>query len=282
MNKPDQSQIPAPGSPAWNGVAGQAWVDAQSLLDSMFAPIEQHLVDATVERGATRILDVGCGTGSVTLSIARRLGVNSMSIGVDISEPMIAHARERAGESSPNAQFVTADAAEFAVDEPFELLVSRFGLMFFRDPAAAFANLRRQIRPNGGLVGIVWRGPDQNPFMTTAVKAARPLLPDLPAYDPDAPGQFGLSGRERTTRILEDAGWQNISLRPVEFNCGLPVQQLEDYVTRLGILGARWPELDEPMRATVLAAVLPAFAEFSDGREIRYTAACWEVSADAS
>src|SRR5262249_45490429 len=142
-------------------------------------------------RGARSVLDVGCGTGATTLAIARALGAGGRSVGIDISEPMLALAWERAKREKGTATFVVADA-ETPAFEPgsFDTIVSRFGVMFFGDSVRAFANLRSAVRPGGDLALIAWRGPADNPFMTAAERAAAAYLPDIPPRSVDGPGQF--------------------------------------------------------------------------------------------
>ncbi len=134
----------------WNGPAGRAWVEAQEVLDQMFEPLEDLLVEAVLAGSGRRVLDVGCGTGSTTLAVARRLGAEGGCVGIDISEPMIAAARARAGREGLPASFIRANAQVHAFEPAsFDLIISRFGVMFFDDPVAAFANLARAAR-NGG------------------------------------------------------------------------------------------------------------------------------------
>ena len=143
-----------------------------------------------------RVLDVGCGTGSTTLAVARLLGAKGRCTGIDISEPMIAAARARAEREGTPASFIRADAQTHAFEPAsFDMIISRFGVMFFDDSVRAFANLRRAARDDAELRFIAWRSAAENPFMTTAERAAAPLLPNLPARRPDAPGQFAFADR---------------------------------------------------------------------------------------
>src|SRR5438270_1708240 len=160
----------------WNGLAGRAWVETQEALDRMFEPFERLLVEAAAAKAARGVLDVGCGTGSTTLAIARRLGASARCVGLDISAPMIAVAQGRAEREGSPARFITADAQRHAFEPAsFDMIVSRFGVMFFDDPVGAFANLRRAARDGAELRCIAWRSAAENPFMTTAERAAAPL-----------------------------------------------------------------------------------------------------------
>ncbi|MEU0164715.1 class I SAM-dependent methyltransferase [Streptomyces iakyrus] len=264
----------------WNGPAGNAWVDLQELLDEMFRPFEELLVDAVAAEHAGSVLDVGCGTGGITRAVARRAG---HCVGVDVSGPMIEAARAHAEREGVPASFIQADAQEYAFEPgAFDAVVSRFGVMFFNDPVRAFGNLRSTVRDGAGLRCVVWRGPEENPFMTTAERAAAPFLPELPARRPDQPGQFAFADPERVHRILTESGWAGIDIQPVDVVCALPEKDLVTYFTRLGPLGMVLPGADERTRAEIVEAVRPAFDPFVRGTEVRYTAACWMVSARAA
>jgi SAM-dependent methyltransferase len=261
----------------WNGVAGQAWVDAQAVLDHMFRPIEQHLAEAAAASPG-RVLDVGCGTGGTTLAIARRVGHRCM--GVDISAPMLAAARDRAGREQLPAEFVCADAQTHSFEPGrFDRIVSRFGVMFFDDPVQAFANLRHAARVGAGLHLIVWRSAAENPFMTTAERAAAPLLPQLPPRQPDAPGQFAFADRGRVQRILQQGGWSDSDIRPLDIACRFPERDLLLYLTRLGPVGRVLHEVDEATRGRIVDVVRAAFDRYVDGDTVRFDAACWEIVA---
>ncbi|MFD9113414.1 class I SAM-dependent methyltransferase [Streptomyces bottropensis] len=267
----------------WNGPAGQAWGELKGVLEEMFRPIEELLVDAVAAEKARHVLDVGCGTGGLTLAVARRLGPGGRCVGVDISEPMISRAREDAEQEDVWASFVCADAQDHAFESgAFDAVISRFGVMFFLDPVRAFANLRRAVRDEGALRCVVWRDPAENPFMTTAQRAASPLLPDLPVRRPDEPGQFAFADAVKVRRLLAESGWAGIDIRPVDVVCTLPEQELVRYFTRLGPVGMYLPGVDEQTRGRVVRTVRAAFEPFVHGTEVRFTAACWMVGARAS
>src|SRR5471030_275044 len=198
----------------WNGVAGNTWVAAQDMLDRMYQPIEDFIVHA----------------------IARRLGPDGHCTGIDVSAPMLAAAAARGRQS--NISYILDDAKQHAFESAtFDAIVSRFGLMFFDDPVAAFGNLRRAARERATLHAIVWRSPEDNPFMTAAERSAAELLPGLPLRHPDEPGQFGLANRQRLHAILAQSGWHDIAIEPLDVVCAFPENRLYQYLTQLGPVG---------------------------------------------
>jgi SAM-dependent methyltransferase len=266
----------------WNSLAGQAWVETQDLLDRMFRPFEDLLVEAVRAGSAGRVLDVGCGTGSTTLAIARLLGADGRSVGIDISEPMLAAARARAERETAPATFICADAQTYTfAPAAFDVIVSRFGVMFFDDSVRAFENLRRAAAQNASLCFIAWRSAAENPFMTAAERAAAPLLPALPARLPDAPGQFAFADPQRVHRILEESGWAGIDIRLIDVACAFPEPDLVRYFTSLGPLGRVLHQADDETRTRVIDTVRAAFDPYVCGAEVRITAACWMVYARA-
>jgi ubiquinone/menaquinone biosynthesis C-methylase UbiE len=266
----------------WNGVAGRAWIDAQESLDRLFTPFEELLCREVATRVGADVLDVGCGTGATTIAAARVLGSSGRCVGVDLSAPMIEVAKQRAQQERTPPTFICADAQVY----PFtpgscDLIVSRFGVMFFDDPIAAFANLRRAATDGGELRVIAWRSPGENAFMTTAERAAAPVLPDLPQRQPGAAGQFAFADAGRVRNILEESGWKAIEIAPIDVPCTLPENELLQYVTRLGPVGMFLRESDDQTRTRVAEAVRPAFDAFVHGNDVRFTAACWMIGARA-
>jgi SAM-dependent methyltransferase len=266
----------------WNGPSGRAWVDTQDVLDSMFKPLEELLVQAVSGGSRRQVLDVGCGTGSATLAVARWLGASGHCTGIDISEPMLTRARARAEQEGSRASFLRANAQDHAfAPASFDLILSRFGVMFFKDSVQAFANLRRAARDGADLRFIAWRGPADNPFMTTAERAAAPLLPDIPARRLDGPGAFAFADPDRVHRILEDSGWAGIDIQPLDVVCTLPEKELVRYMTRVGPLGLKLHEAEARTRLQVIDTVRAAFEPYVHGADVRFTAACWWVGARA-
>lgn len=277
MNAVDSAQ-----ARLWNGPAGQAWVEAQVILDRMFEPLERMLVDTVVAASARHVLDIGCGTGATVLAACRALGPHAQCTGVDISAPMIAAACARADREGLAAAFICADAQVHAFEPAgADMIVSRFGVMFFDDPLAAFANLRRAARLGAGLRCLAWRSAAENPFMTTAERAAAPFLPALPARRPDGPGQFAFADPDRVRGILAGSGWTDIDIHPVDVALTLPEPDLMQYLTRLGPLGLVLDQAAEATRARIIQAVRAAFEPYVQGAAVVYAAALWSVAATA-
>lgn len=261
----------------WNGISAGGWVQAQGLVDQVLKPFEDLLVEAVSAGSPSRVLDVGCGTGNVTVALAKALGVESHCVGVDISEPMITAAQARNGDRT---SFICADAQVHAFEPAsFDAIVSRFGVMFFDDFVGAYRNLRRAAKDGAELRFVVWRSAEENPFMTTAERAAAPLLPNLPARQPDAPGQFGLADADRTRRLLEESGWTGIDIQPIDVPSTMPEPALVKYFTLFGPVARVLPDVDDQTRARVVETVRAAFDSFVHGAEVRYTAACWMITA---
>lgn len=264
----------------WNGPAGRAWIEAQDILDQMFRQFEAPLCDVVPVGAARRVLDVGCGTGGVTVAIARRLSEQGRAVGIDISAPMIAAALSRACHDGTSADFVCADAQNYEFEPgSFDTIISRLGVMFFADPVAAFVNLRRAAIDGARLRFIAWRSAAETPFMTTAERAAAPLLPELPARRPDGPGQFAFADPRRIERVLRAAGWTRIDIRAVDVPCSFPANELVRYISWLGPVGAILQAADHQLRQTVVEAVRPAFDGYVQKDAICFTAACWMVDA---
>jgi SAM-dependent methyltransferase len=264
----------------WNNAAGHAWVEMQAVLDQMYAPLETLLAETVAAVSPARVLDVGCGAGTTTFAVARRSAPKDGCVGVDISEPMIAAARARAQRERLDVTFICANAQEHAFDPAsVDMLISRFGVMFFDDPVRAFANLHRASRNGAELRCIAWRSAVENPFMTTAERVAAPFLPNLPPREPDAPGQFAFANAERVHGILKESGWTGIDIQPLDVVCTFPEKDLVRYLTRLGPVGLALQDADDNVRSRVVETVRPAFDPFVHGADVRFVGACWMLSA---
>jgi SAM-dependent methyltransferase len=265
-------------SARWNDRAGRGWAELRDLLDRLLAPFVPPLLDEIGAVAGRRILDVGCGAGALTLAAAEQ---GASGLGVDISAPLIEAALERASRLGvAGAEFVRADAQIHPFDRHgFDSLVSRFGVMFFDDPAAAFRNLRRAVRPGGRLACFAWRGAAENGFMTAAEQVAAELLPQLPGRIEDGPGQFGFADPGRVRSILSEGGWRDCAIRPFDVECKLTEDELCLYARGMGPVADLLPALDDATRSEVERRVDAAFEPYVQGGVARFTAACWMVTA---
>lgn len=265
----------------WDGAGGETWVDAQSVMDAMFEGIEARLAASAAQSGASHILDVGCGTGAVTLAAAKSAPSAHLT-GIDISGPMLALARSRASAAGLDAEFIKADAEthDFS-DTRFDLMISRFGVMFFADPVKAFSNLRSAATTAASLHLYAWRSPADNPFMSAGTRAAAPLLDEMPKREKNAPGQFGFEDRDYIHTILKDAGWTGIDITPEDIPCSFPVSELPLFLDRLGPVPRLLEMNPQADKDAVRAAVREAYGGYIEGDEVRYTAGCWSIRAKA-
>ena len=200
----------------WNGRAGETWARNQERLDRAFAPLMSVLVEKAAPEIGERIIDVGCGCGDLALALAPRLGRRGHILGVDVSKQMLERAQARAlavsGEHATLAWLeADASACEFAAE--YDLLVSRFGVMFFADPVAAFRVLRRALKPGGRFAFLCWRSLERNPWLAVPATALHDLLGPRPPADPWAPGPYALSDATRVCEMLREAGFSRLARR---------------------------------------------------------------------
>ena len=191
----------------WNGPAGQRWADRQAAQDVLLKPVADLVIDRAKLKPGERVIDVGCGSGATTIAFAREVAPSGHVLGVDISGPMLERARQSAPKDLP-IDFVLADATVYPFEPAsFDVLASRFGVMFFADPALSFANMRKALRPSGRLAFACWREPRENPFFMAPLQAAYKHVPKLPQQGPEDPGPFAFASEARVRRILDAAGF---------------------------------------------------------------------------
>ncbi|USQ95683.1 class I SAM-dependent methyltransferase [Caulobacter sp. RL271] len=261
--------------------AGKVWVEQQALLDRLYAPIAKVVVDRADLRAGERVLDIGCGAGATTFEAAWRVGPQGLAVGADISGALLQLARQRAGEAGlEGVDFVQADAQTHVFDPPFDAIISRFGVMFFPDPFAAFENLRRAVRPGGRLVFASWRSAEDNAIAGVPLEAAAPFLPSVPVFETDAPGRFGLADPDRTRTILEAGGWRNVRIEPLDDPTPVSFDELLTMSLRVGPLNPALANQDEAVREKVREAVTRALEPYVKDGVARMNSACWLVSAE--
>lgn len=272
----------AVGAEEWQGRTGASWAAEWRRTDRSFGSLTERLLQRSREFAFDSVLDVGCGAGELSLAFARGRP-RCQVIGVDISPQLVAVARER-GVNHPNLSIEVANAAEWGPPSGFapELLVSRHGVMFFGDPAAAFAHLARIAAPQAGLLFSCFRAREENPVFTEIAR----LLPQAPAPapDPTAPGPFAFADRARVEAMLDRAGWRGIAFEPYDFAMVLgagedPVGDAVAYYSAIGPAARAASELDEAERERFLDQVHQLADRHRHEGIVAMRAAAWIVTA---
>lgn len=264
----------------WNGVAGEKWVRLESRLDAGLEPFSDALFTASALEPGESVLDVGCGCGATTLEAARRVGAGGRALGVDISRPMVERATERARVlARTGARFECLDAQ---LDElggkSFDVVLSRFGVMFFSDPEAAFRNLRRSMRPGGRLAFVCWQKLDRNPWMLLPTLAAMKHVTIQRPADPNAPGPFAFSDGERVSGILRAAGFRDVEAEVLELPLAVGGGGLDDavdFMMEMGPAAQALSEADTRVRAQVREAIREVMTHHLEAGEVRMPSAAW-------
>jgi SAM-dependent methyltransferase len=270
----------------WNGPNGQRWTDRQAEQDVLLAPVSKALIERAKAKPGDRILDVGCGCGSTSIALARQVAPSGFVLGIDISGPMLARARELAPKGAP-VDFALADATVYPFDPgSFDLLVSRFGVMFFAEPAVSFANLRRALRPAGRVAFACWREPRENPWMMSPLQAIYQHVPKLPPQGPEDPGPFAFASEERVNRILGEAGYKRIEMEPVALSFDIAIGRGLDAAVQAAMQigpGSRALDGHPPeTRAAAAKSVREMLTPYLRGQSVALPGSIWIVTAGAA
>ncbi|MGV0905953.1 class I SAM-dependent methyltransferase [Mycobacterium novum] len=209
---------------------GVDWVDHAAIFEAALAPFADAVLQAADIGSDTRVLDIGCGSGTL---LQRAAGIGAVPVGVDISQPMVVAARRRV----PEATVVLGDAQIMDLGGPvFDRVISRFGVMFFDDPVAAFINIRRAAAPGARLAFVCWREGD-NPMFSVGVDMLAAQLESPPAAaDPTEPGPLAFGNAERVRTILADAGWADVELAAFDGVCNFSIDGSDGVEERLTMI----------------------------------------------
>ena len=245
----------------WNGDAGAMWAKRQERMDALLAPISEAALKACTVKAGDRVLDIGCGCGETSLRLAQR---GATVVGVDISRPMLARANERAQTERASATFELGDAAVTRFEPIYDQVFSRFGVMFFGDPTAAFANIRTGLLSGGKLCFVCWQPPQ-------------------PALDPRAPGPFAFAEPDYVRDVLGGAGFRDVRVDPLTTSLvlGRDVDSALEMVCEVGPLSRSLAGLDPAQRAPIVAAVRAPLQAALSPAGVVLGASCWIVHATA-
>jgi SAM-dependent methyltransferase len=269
----------------WNEQGGPRWVQRQQQLDAQINPLGLVALQRAGVKPGEQVLDVGCGCGQTALELAQRVGSSGSVVGIDISQPMLARAHERQQELGlKNLEFLQADAQTYAfARERFDLIFSRFGVMFFDNPAVAFANLRTALRSTGWLCFLCWQTLEKNEWARVPFLAAtRHVQPPTPPA-PDAPGPFAFANPDRVRRLLETGGFKDVSCESYEAELSMggarTVDEAVEFSLEIGPIARLLGNADMELRTRVAQAVREALIPYVSQHGVSLRGAAWIVLA---
>jgi ubiquinone/menaquinone biosynthesis C-methylase UbiE len=267
----------------WNGTGGNHWIKMQESWDIVLGPVAMAILERAAVRPGEWVIDVGCGCGGTTIDLGQAVGRTGHVLGLDISAPMLARAKERLPAGMP-IELLQADATTHPLPAGrFDLLLSRFGVMFFAEPARAFANLRRGLKPKGRVAFSCFRDPKDNPALLLPLKAAYEHVPPLPKLGPEDPGPFAFASEERVRRILSEAGFIEIRMEPVNLDLDIAAGRGLDAAVastlEIGPTSRAIQGQPPAVRDAVAASVKKLLAPHQLGQSVPLPAAIWIVTA---
>ena len=270
----------------WNGDSGERWAANLTRLDLMLEDFGSAAIAAAKAQPGEQVIDIGCGSGTTSFTLAQQVGPSGHVLGVDISEQLVEIARAAIPDGAP-IEFRCADAATAALPHgQFDLLFSRFGVTFFDDPVAAFAHMRSALKPGGRAAFICWRGAQENDWFRLPMAAIRDIVQPAPA-DPNAPGPFAFGDRQRLADILAAAGFTAIDIAPFDtalsYGRGASreaaVDDALDMAFQVGPLSRALVDQSDDIRTRAADAVRAAFARRPGKTSVLIDGAAWVVTA---
>lgn len=269
----------------WNEVSGPKWVRLDETISAMIRPFGVEAMKAAKPMPGERVIDVGCGCGETTFALSEEVGSSGHVLGIDISAPMLARAREvRERTRVANVEFMNADVqTQVFTPDAFDLVYSRFGVMFFQDPEAAFANLRSALRSGGRLAFACWQARERNPWLTLAATAAARHF-DFPKPPPiGTPGPFSLCDADRTAGILERAGYHDVTCRShegkVDVSVGKTIEDTVSFLSQIGPVAALLSGASPEQKRAAIGSIHGALVPHQTSSGIELNAAVWIVRA---
>lgn len=274
------SAVPPDQPTYWNEEGGQRWVSNIQRVERMIEPFRTQLVRHAAPQPGECVLDVGCGGGITSAAFAGAVGPSGSVLGLDVSAVILAVACERYA-AVANLSFALGDAATMPLDAGhFDLVSSRFGVMFFADPVAAFVNLHSALKPGGRLAFICWRALDENPWMADCVRAAFTVLPVPEPQPPTAPGPFAFADGARLRDILSRSGYTDISIEPHDHVLDLGrIDDAVNQMTHIGPAASAFAAASAAEQAAVVMAIRTALKPHLSGGSVRMASGTWLAGA---
>lgn len=264
----------------WNGPGAARWVRHQEIMDAILEPFGRAVLEAARPKAGERAVDVGCGCGWTSLALAEAVGAGGSVLGVDVSAPMLERARQRAGSRGlSRVTFTEADASTHPFEGASDLVLSRFGVMFFADPVAAFTNLRRALKPGGRVAFVCWGPVVDNGWFRVPMTAAGTVIALSEPTPPGAPGPFAFADRERVLGVLRGAGFTELSVEASspDYVLGPDVDTAATNGVETGPVARLLVEADEATRGRVRSAIRGALEPYLTARGVVLPSKTWIV-----
>jgi ubiquinone/menaquinone biosynthesis C-methylase UbiE len=266
----------------WNSAVADRWARRQADIDAMMAPFTEALLGAADlgPEGPWRILDVGCGSGETTLLAAE---IGHELTGLDVSTSLLDLAKARAKKAGLSVDFFLGDASRLFIDPPFDLIMSRFGVMFFDDPPKAFANLAKMTKHRGRIVFVCWRAPTQNQWVTLPMSALEGLVEAGGAKQAEGPGPFAFADSDKVRALLAGAGFGSIKITPFDGEMTMGgakgIQDAAAYLAEIGPAARAIADLPKEKRPEVVRRLEAAITPHMRGDALVLKGGVWVVEA---
>ena len=267
----------------WNGSGGQRWVERQQAQDAILAPISDILIDRAKVQPGERVLDIGCGCGATTFAAAEKVGPSGHVLGLDVSAPMLARAKELAPTEAP-VEFVLGDATVHRFKAAStDLMLSRFGVMFFAEPIRAFLNIRTALRSEARLAFACWRELKDNLWLSVPLEAAYDHVPKLTGVPPNAPDQFAFASRDRVEHILADAGFRRARFEQcdliLDISAGNGLDGAVQSAVEMGPASRALAGQPTDLVDAAVTTIRKSLSRYEKGQTVRLPASFWLVTA---
>ena len=269
----------------WSGKGGDVWVQRQQAMDTMLRPLGEAALQKLELNEDTNVLDIGCGCGNTTLSIAEKIKPTGRVTGLDISEPMLQRARETARELSlenTSFQCVDVQTEDIGVNS-FNAAFSRFGVMFFEDSIAAFTNINKSLMPGSPLSFVCWQSPIQNPWQSLFVQEVKKFI-DLPAPPPRSPGPFAFMESDYVNSILEDSNFENIEIEGHEADVNMfsgrsLSDSVNDYISINPVVSEMLKDTSNELKQEIINSAIEVFSPYYSDKGLIFPSSTWLVTA---